>query len=393
MLADDLCELSSSRTLDGGLLESCRPAPARHDEIAAALAALPPKGEITILQESERRKLAAVRQVLHVHNRAEAYVIKIIDIPQAFTGLHERTVLLISRPALQLLDAEQLQALTAHEVGHEYVWNEYSLAKARTDQARLRELELVCDRIAIATLSQMMLPASPLLTAVEKVFLYNREHFGIASDESRYPSPEARRANIERSSNKQATLESRETSFTFFLQKFVVTLDISFLPSFRGKRLAFNLETHNGVDQCFAGSEQTKCPENFVGAVAIAKYSVRQRNGHPARHFTLRERVTTIDQHPDFPKRGVFERTVPMVNGTISDIQMFGYDEASLPLADRAQERAAADKVWGVYRQELYANDDLKAFAIIEWRHTLRSIALVRADAVQSARQYNTDVR
>jgi hypothetical protein len=394
LLADDLCDFSS-RTVDCSLLDSCRPASARYDQRAAALASLPRKSEVTVLDESERRKMAAVREVLHFHNRAETYVLKIIDTPQAFTELNERTILLISRPTIQLLDAEELQALAAHEVGDEYIWNKYSLAKARTDKARLRELELVCDRTAIATLSQMMLPASALLTGLEKVFVYNREHFGIASDESLYPTVQERRANIERSSNKQDTRGSGETSLTFLLQRFVVTLDISFLPSFRGNRLSFNRETQNGVQQCFAArSEQkTKCPENFVGAVAIAKYSVRQRNGRPARHFTLRERVTTIDQHPDFPKRGVFERTVPTVNGVISDIQMFGYDEASVPLADRAQERTAADKVWGVYRQEVYANDDLEPFAIIEWRHTLRAITLVRADTVYKPANGSSSVR
>jgi hypothetical protein len=157
----------------------------------------------------------------------------------------------------------------------------------------------------------------------------------------------------------------------------------SFLPSFRGNRLAFNRGTQNNPDVCLAHSElKAKCPENFVGAVVLAEYSVRLRNGRPARDFNLRERVTTIDQHPDFPKRGLFERTAPAVKGIISDIQAFGYDEDSIPKAEKAQEREAADKVWGVYRQELYANNDKTPFAVIEWRHTIRSITLVRADAV-----------
>jgi hypothetical protein len=74
-----------------------------------------------------------------------------------------------------------------------------------------------------------------------------------------------------------------------------------------------------------------------------------------------------------------------MVNGTISDIQSFGYDEESIPEADRAQEREAVDTLWGVYKQELYANDDERPFAIMQWRHTIRSITLVCADAVAPA--------
>jgi len=141
------------------------------------------------------------------------------------------------------------------------------------------------------------------------------------------------------------------------------------------------------ADRCFtADSGRTaKCPEKFVGAVALAEYSVRLRNGRPARDFHLRERVTTIDRHPDFPRRELFERTAHMVKGIISDLQSFGYDEAGIPTGAKAQEREAADKVWGIYRQELFANDDKRPFAIIEWRHSIRSITLVRADAVAPA--------
>ena len=54
-------------------------------------------------------------------------------------------------------------------------------------------------------------------------------------------------------------------------------------------------------------------------------------------------------------------------------------------MGNKTQEREAAEKVWGVYRQELYANDDRTPFAIIQWRHSLRSIALVEVYAVPPA--------
>jgi Zn-dependent protease with chaperone function len=38
-------------------------------------------------------------------------------------GLYGRAVLLISLPALRLLRAEQLEALVAHEIAHEYWWD------------------------------------------------------------------------------------------------------------------------------------------------------------------------------------------------------------------------------------------------------------------------------
>jgi hypothetical protein len=384
--AEKRCEFQS-RSRAGFDLDECRPTPVHPGERAAALASLPSERQINVLNETEQRKMEAVRQVLRFHKRQQHYMIKVIDVPQAFTGLHERTVLLISRPTIQLLHPEELQALAAHEVGHEYVWDEYRSARIRTDKARLHELELVCDRIAATTLSQMMLPESPLMAALEKVFRYNRDHFGVAVNEPLYPSLSERRANIAHMSNETATTTSGETRVTFFLERFVLTLNISFLPGFRGGRLAFTQETQGDLDVCLeAGSElPPKCPEHFVGAVAIAQYSVRQRSGRPARNFNLRERVTTVDRHPDFPNRGLFERTVPMVKSVVSDVQAFGYDEDRIPKADQANERAAADNVWGVYRQELYANSDKTPFAILEWRHTIRSIILVSAKAVAPA--------
>ena len=47
------------------------------------------------------------------------YDIKVIDMRYARVGLYEQAVVLISKPALTLLEPEELQALVAHEMGHE----------------------------------------------------------------------------------------------------------------------------------------------------------------------------------------------------------------------------------------------------------------------------------
>jgi predicted SprT family Zn-dependent metalloprotease len=58
-------------------------------------------------------------------------------------GLHARSVVLISQRALHLLNADVLQAVVAHEIGHEYVWDEYQAALERKDARRLQELALM----------------------------------------------------------------------------------------------------------------------------------------------------------------------------------------------------------------------------------------------------------
>ena len=56
------------------------------------LAGLPREGIVEDLDEQARRKLAAVAPVLEAVGRAPVYAIKVIDVPEAFVGLHARTV-------------------------------------------------------------------------------------------------------------------------------------------------------------------------------------------------------------------------------------------------------------------------------------------------------------
>jgi hypothetical protein len=122
------------------------------------------------------------------------YVIKVIAVPQAAIGLHGRAVLLISETALTLLGADELQAMVAHEIGHDYVWLEYERAFGLADRNRLKELELVCDGIAIVTLHGLGMDPSRLMAGVEKISRFNRERFGTANNEGSYPTLAHRRA-------------------------------------------------------------------------------------------------------------------------------------------------------------------------------------------------------
>jgi hypothetical protein len=45
-----------------------------------------------------QRKLAGLAPLLQAAQRESVYAIKVIDVPQAFVGLHARTVILISLP-------------------------------------------------------------------------------------------------------------------------------------------------------------------------------------------------------------------------------------------------------------------------------------------------------
>ena len=149
---------------------------------SGSVAVLACHGAVTQLGSGHRRKLDAIDQVLRVHGRIGVYDLRVISVTQAWTGLYQKAVLLISLPALTLLTSEELQALVAHEIGHEYVWQQYADARGRKDAKRLRELELVCDAIAVRTLAHEGVSPERLQTATEKVFWYNRERLGVALD-------------------------------------------------------------------------------------------------------------------------------------------------------------------------------------------------------------------
>jgi hypothetical protein len=174
-------------------LDSVRPAPVDPVERERVLATLPPEGDVRDLDDAQRRKLAAARRVLELHGREAAYVLKVIEVPQAAVALHARAVVLVSKPVLDLLDPEELQALVAHEIGHEYFWSEYFRARRDNDRSLLQTLELICDGLAIVTLRRAGTDPKRLTSALEKVLRYNRDRFGAAINEGDYPAIGERR--------------------------------------------------------------------------------------------------------------------------------------------------------------------------------------------------------
>ena len=169
-------------------LTECRPQAVSPEQTAAVVQSLPRDGAITIFTATQSAKLGALGAILRVYQREHVYQIRVIDVPQAWTGLDGKAVLLISKPALDLLSVTELQALAAHEAAHEYLFAAYEAARAAQDESRLREIEEDCDRIAVFALAQIGIPPARLASAVEKVYRYNRAHFGIALNEGSYPA-------------------------------------------------------------------------------------------------------------------------------------------------------------------------------------------------------------
>lgn len=179
-------------------LQTDWPAPVSADERTRILRSLPPSGEVTDLDLVQLTKLSSLKRVFQMAHREAVYVVKVVDVPQAAIGLHARAVVLISEVALSLLSSDELQALAAHELGHEYVWDDYARAVQVQNRNRLKDLELMCDAIAIVTVHRFGMDSSPVISGIEKISRFNRERFGTAVNERNYPTLAERRAYARR---------------------------------------------------------------------------------------------------------------------------------------------------------------------------------------------------
>ena len=150
-------------------LDRQRPPALAADLRADLIDGLPKKGEAHITV-SQQRKLDSLGPVLRAHGREGVYLVRAVEARSARVALYARFVLLITEPALFVLSSAQLQATVAHEIGHEYVWEEYEAVKKRGDWKRLRELELFCDGIAVVTLVRIGSDPSDCIAALERMY-------------------------------------------------------------------------------------------------------------------------------------------------------------------------------------------------------------------------------
>jgi hypothetical protein len=180
----------------GEVLDSRRPLPVAPELAASIVAALPKGGEMKRLTVSDIRKLESLSAVLRAHGREQVYRIKVVDSRQARVGLHARFVLLVTHTVLRILSTTQLQAIVAHEIGHEYVWDEYEAARQKSNRSRLRALELFCDGVATVTLSGIGAAPESLTDALRLLDASDRRN-GFLSDDNSYPTV-AERADFAR---------------------------------------------------------------------------------------------------------------------------------------------------------------------------------------------------
>ncbi len=156
---------------------------------AEVLAQLP-RNETVEATANQLRKLAGLEPLLRYHERAGVIEIRVIRERGAFIRFQGRAVLVITEAALTLLSAEELQAVVAHELGHEYFWGELMEARRQKAHATMREIELRCDGIALIALRRLGLEPARLLTATSRLRLFNAR--AVSTDPFYHPTMDER---------------------------------------------------------------------------------------------------------------------------------------------------------------------------------------------------------
>jgi hypothetical protein len=149
------------------------------------------KGEEVELSDGMKSKLAALEPILRFHERDSAIEFKVLKAREAFIRIQGRAVLLISEPALSLLPAPELQAVVAHELGHEYFWVEFMDARRQKKHKVMREIELRCDGIAVIVMLRLKLDPAKLVSALARIGMFNTRLF-VPLDPLYHPQPDGR---------------------------------------------------------------------------------------------------------------------------------------------------------------------------------------------------------
>ena len=147
---------------------------------------LPEKGRLTPTVD-EAAKLAAIRPLLRFHGREHDMELRLFtEGGVVATALVHRTVLLISKETLDLIDTDELVALMAHELGHDYFWDEFEKAEQQKDERSMQELESRCDGIAVIVMGRMGLDAERLVSALTRLSRYGQQPGRTTVNEARY---------------------------------------------------------------------------------------------------------------------------------------------------------------------------------------------------------------
>jgi hypothetical protein len=183
----------------------------------------------------------------------------------------------------------------------------------------------------------------------------------------------------------------RDVVYRFETADYRIEMTVKFYPPYLGRKLSFHNSTEPDNERCYSSSgDSGSCVAQFVGAVAVVTYRFQPRQRSVAPAATFRENVTVLAQSAGLAIRAAYRLEQRLVRGVGSDIQSFGYDETEVAQPARAATRTEWRVLWRVYHQELFVNSDTEPFAVVEWKHTVDRIEVIRTGGPPSPGTYVT---
>lgn len=97
---------------------------------------------------------AALQPVIAYHQR-EQMPIMVVDSDQPKAALVNCLAIVITTKLMAIASDAEIRGIIAHELAHEYIWNEYKKARLAGNGKLMRECELFCDVVAAITLKEI----------------------------------------------------------------------------------------------------------------------------------------------------------------------------------------------------------------------------------------------
>jgi len=118
--------------------------------------------------ERVERLKTALRPALAYHQRDRMPVVVLwSEHPRA--TLRERAVIVVTTKMMAITSDEEIRGIVAHELAHEYIWDEQKQAREANDESALREYELFCDAVAVVTLKEIGDDPTSYAKAIERM--------------------------------------------------------------------------------------------------------------------------------------------------------------------------------------------------------------------------------
>lgn len=149
-------------------LKSIRPG-RLSSELKARVLAMLRKKDLVSPSAVGLAKLVALEPVFRYHDRYLVIDPRVMRLGQPAVVFLAGAAVVISEEALELLTTGELQAVVAHELGHEYFWNEYEQARQHKQYNKVQELELRCDGLAVIAMINLRLDPADFISAIIKL--------------------------------------------------------------------------------------------------------------------------------------------------------------------------------------------------------------------------------